>query len=189
VINGKRETEREAEIRAALKDAISAGVQVELEKIRVSPSNGLAVVVDKKPQTRGLCGLSTAAAFSYGAFRKKMVREGRWQRAYEILSRERFAQLFNAQMKAQELRRPDPAQQEFDFSIFENLPRRMHVEWGSVKEYRVRFARYEKRINRNVLALADMSRIADMIRDQPDELPLPEALARAEGAGTRKAAK
>jgi hypothetical protein len=174
------------QLRDKLHAMIRAGVEVELEKRHVTPSSFLSVTVDKTRQTREFGGLSTPVARAFAAFRKQLVHDGQWQAVYESFARERYAQLFRAQMKKEERRaaRYQPEGTEyfaFDYTGFEQL-RRMHVDWDTVEDHLLKTDRYSARANKNLLRAQQMNRLAEIIKDQPLDIGVPEAYARATAA-------
>jgi hypothetical protein len=172
------------DLRAKLKEAIAAGVQATVKK----SAGKLLIVSSATPPSKGIDHADPP--FSKGSaatFKRRMINAKMWEPVREILAEERFDALLLAEMRRRERAATDPNQ--LLLPGFENLPRVMRVPMLSVKEFLVRAARYEKRANRNRVAGAEMARLADLIRDQPLDLTVPEALARATGStGTSRAA-
>lgn len=108
-----------------------------------------------------------------------------WEPVREILAEERLVELFRAEIKRRERAAADPRQMLLGF---ENLPRTIDVVKLSVKDFLLRAARYEKRANKNRIAAHEIARLASIIRDQPLELSVPEAYARAMAAPASAAA-
>lgn len=156
-----------------VRKAISAGVQAAVHK---TPRK-LLIVSSGTPLSRGL--IHPHIPFSKGsasAFRNRMRNAKIWEPVREILAEERLKELFRAEIKRRERAAADPRQMLLGF---ENIPRTIDVQKLSVKDFLVRAARYEKRVNKNRLAADEIVRLADLIRDQPPELSVPEAIARA----------
>jgi hypothetical protein len=129
----------------------------------------------------------------YKAFRRKLLNANLWEPMQAMLANDRLAELLSRAMKRQERAASDAAQ--FTLPGFEHLPRRIRVSRSSLPLERVNvgqllaFAdRYEKRASRNVEANEELTRLATMLRDQPPELSVPDALARVNGE-VKKAAK
>jgi hypothetical protein len=129
----------------------------------------------------------------YGKFRQAMLDAHIWLQ--EGLAKERFFQLLVREVHRLDRSAADPAQ--LALPGFEHLPGRIRItgvviplESASVGMLLLYERRYQKRVRRDALVAGELQRLAASIRDQPEELSVREALARAEGdSGTRKAAK
>lgn len=174
-----------AEKAEKLRRELFAKIRVEVQAMREdSPASRSCFLVKNHPKRADFAQL----------LRKKLINRRLWHRKIEpILADERLVQLLNSEMYRLERRDrgfdAEEAQGTFDFAVFAHVPRRMHVEWDSVREFRVRLARYRTRANRNALALGDLERMGDLVIGQPDDLGMPEALARASGKAEEAAAK
>lgn len=67
------------------------------------------------------------------------------------------------------------------FPGYEHLLKRWHVERRTVGQYLQLIERRQKRTQMNQIADQDALRLADLVRDQPLDLSMPEAIARATG--------
>lgn len=153
-----------------LKEAIGAGVKATLKKSPVSRSSFLRAVRSSSAPDAQLVRMVVT-------LRKKLIDRRLWFRKLEpLLAEKHLKQLISGEMKRQERAAEDPRQMLLGF---ENLPRTMDVHKLSVKDFLTRAARYEKRANKNRLAAEEIARLARIIRDQPLELSVTEALARA----------
>jgi hypothetical protein len=170
-----------SEIRAKVAEAIRAAVQVTLESEAVSRSSFL------EPH-------AFETHVVYAAFRRKMKNANLWEPVLELLASDRFDELLTRAFQRRQRAATDEAQ--FTFPGFEHLPRRIRVSRSSIELERVTvgqlltFAgRYEKRVKRNDAMGAELTRLAAIIREQPEELTVPEALARAAASGKAEARK
>jgi hypothetical protein len=112
---------------------------------------------------------------------RKLSKARLWARRIQpLLAHERLVTLVQAELKRQERALTDLLQ--LSLPGFEDLPRRMRIPTLTVGDFLARAARYEKRANRNRVVADDLARLALLIRDQPLELTVPEALARATGS-------
>lgn len=184
-----------AEVAEEIKEAIRGGVAKTLQREASGPhivAKNAHPGVDNPPLGGGL---STRLARPYAAFRRKMIHDGQWQAVYEIFAKERFAQLFNSEFKRQERAACDPAQ--LTLPGFADLPRRIRVGPQTVPIAQITVgdllktaARYETSATRSSSMARELIRLADMLREQPPELNVREALARAEaGEAKTRAAK
>ena len=112
----------------------------------------------------------------YTLFEHKMQDARLWKPVRAMLLKDRFAQLLAREIERYQRSMADPRQMLLGF---ENLPRTIDVVKLTVKDFLARASRYEKRANKNRIAAFEMSKLADLIRDQPLDLSVPEALARA----------
>jgi hypothetical protein len=175
-------------LKAKLHDAITAWVRETLEDSSVSYSSFLGPSAFETHVLR-----EKRATSLYRAFRKKMIDRRLWSELETILAQERFMDLFTREIKRQERAASDDAQ--FTLPGFENsnLPQKIRtgrnsvpLEKVSVGQYLAFADGYEKRTRKNETVGAEVLKLAGMIRDQPAELSVPEALARVTGSGLRK---
>jgi len=159
---------------------VRAVLQGMVEELSVTRSSLLRVV----PVKRGLSLRKTQDL--YTLFERKMQDARLWKPVRALLLKDRFTQLLFREIERYQRAAADPRQLLLGF---ENLPRTVDVVKLSVKDFLVRAARYEKRANRNRIAAFEMSKLATLIRDQPLDLTVPEALARATEAAKAAAAK
>lgn len=160
-------------LRAKLIEEIRAWVLATLEDSSVSPSSFLGETCEKRKSF-------------YRTLRRKMTNVRQWRRLESALAAELIDNLLTRELKRHERGAPDPAQ--FTLPGFEHLPRRIRTgrtstsfEKLSVGQLLVFADRYETRERRNHLAAEELTRLAALIRDQPPEITVPEALARVNG--------
>jgi hypothetical protein len=113
--------------------------------------------------------------------RKKLTFRRLWGRQIQpMLAEASLLKIVQAEMKRQSRIAADAAQ--LALPGFENLPKRLHAERRTVREYLALIDRRQKRAQRNQPGDQEALRLADLIRDQPPDLTVPEAVARAAAA-------
>ena len=162
-------------LKARLAEEISAWVLETLEESPVSYSSFLGTLRVKR-------------ATFYRAFRKKMVDRRLWEPLKEALAKERIDQMLVREFNKQQRSATDSAQ--FNLPGFEHLPRRVNTGHGTLPLERLNVGQfivfadaYEKRTQKNIQVCKEVIRLRDLIRDQPEELMVPEAVDRAHDGG------
>lgn len=176
----KKITSERSKLKERLAQGISNGVRASLDETRLSRSNFLGGLREN------------SALFIARGFRKKMLDRRRWKPLETMLAEDRLTELVSRELKRQMRAATDAAQ--FVLPGFEHLPRRIQVgrtSWPNLEQANVeqflRFeTRYQKRAVRNKLVSDELARLADLIRDQPRDLPVPQAVALATGDRQRQ---
>lgn len=158
-------------LKARLAEDIAAWVLETLEESPVSDSSFLGTLRVKR-------------ADFIRSFRKKMVDRRLWEPLKEALAKERIDQMIVREFNKQQRHVSDAAQ--FTLPGFEHLPRRINTGHGTLPLQQVTVSQlivfvdaYEDRTRKSVQVCEELVRLRDLVREQPAELSVPEAVARA----------
>jgi len=171
------------QLKAKLHEAIKAWVRETLENSPVSRSSFLEPPAFETHLFRKV-------------FRRKMLNANIWEPMQAMLADERIDQLVLQAVKRHERAAFHDAQLVLPGFENSNLPQKIRtgrrslpLNQVSVGQYLVFADRYEKRATKNEAVGAEVLKLAGLIREQPAQLSVPEALARVTGSGTERAAK
>jgi hypothetical protein len=166
-----------------------------LEKLAEAVSSTVEKTLQKRERIPHI--LRTGCAPLARLVRKKLTNRRLWLHQIEpLLANARLEEIIEREMKRRERKIVDSAQ--LALPGFEDLPRRIRVGNASVPMAQVTVgqllqaaARYETSAAQSNSKARELIRLADVLREQPPDLNVREALARAEAgdAKTRKASK
>jgi hypothetical protein len=170
------------ELRAKISEAVKAGVQALREESAVSPGSRLGPMRVKRADFGETA--SDKRARAYQSFRRKLLHRRHWRDFVELLAEDRFNDLWEREIRRSLKYSVDPSQ--IPLPGFENMPRNIRSGRSLVPLQQItvgKFLRsaelYEKRMKKNTARRQEFARLAGLIRNQPHELSVPEAVARA----------
>lgn len=173
-----------SELRAKIAKAVERGVRALLESLPVTDRSFPEGMREKRAPSEEL--LRENIAESFVSFRRKLLNRGQWSDIVELLAGERYRELVEREIRRQLRLTPDTSQ--MPLPGFEHVPLFFRISKAQTPVRSVTVAvflshadRYEKRAKENSERRQETLRLAELLRDQPRELTVSEALGRATG--------